>query len=125
MKDAISERSKSKKAERDTVNPESACPEFVCPVCGKPLGRINLPNMESVIEHELSLGEENRIINSRFLLETTFTHLADEKEVVPLEDQHLVTSLIEVEFNGEGVCTKFDILEVHPVKERIDSEKIK
>jgi len=95
----------------------SACKEelkrFVCPVCGKPLDEVNLPDMRSIIEDSLYYVDGVRIVNSQVQLLCDFVHRF-EKEEVTLDEPHGLIGLVNVVFDGLGTCIQFNLVEVYP-----------
>jgi len=85
-----------------------------CPVCGKPLGEDNLPDIGGVIEERLCSEKDVRIVNSEVVLEYDFYHYRNEEEGVAMEDQHPLGSVIKIVFDSSGKCTAFDIVKVCP-----------
>ena len=95
----------------------SACKEepkrFVCPVCGRLLHEVNLPDQESIIEDSLYYVDGVRIINSQVQLLCDFVHRF-EKEGVTLDEPHDLTGLVNVVFDGLGTCIQFNLVKVYP-----------
>ena len=91
-------------------------PKVICPVCGGPLGALNLPCKESVVEEKLYSDGDISIINSRIVVKCEFDHCRNEEDGTSLDDPHLLVSVIDMTFDNQGECTHFAIKEVHPVK---------
>jgi hypothetical protein len=88
---------------------------ITCPVCGKPLGKENLPSIESVILDKIYYHNGIRFVNSKLFMELEFSHYIDEELGVPLEDPHEVQVVVRAEFDSKGTCTTFDIIELRAV----------
>ena len=86
---------------------------FVCPVCGKLLHEVNLPDQESIIEDSLYYVDGFRIVNSQIQLHCDFEHRF-EKEEQTLDEPHGLTGLVNVVFDGLGNCIQFNLVEVYP-----------
>ncbi len=86
---------------------------FVCPVCGKLLHEVNLPDQESIIEDSLYYVDGVRIVNSQVQLLCDFVHRF-EKEEVTLDEPHDLTGLVIAVFDGVGNCIQFNLVEVYP-----------
>ena len=86
---------------------------FVCPVCGKLLHEVNLPDKESIIEDSLYHVDGVRIVNSQVQLLCDFVHRF-EKEEVTLDKPHDLTGLVIAVFDGLGNCIQFNLVEVYP-----------
>jgi len=86
---------------------------FVCPVCGKLLHEVNLPDQKSIIEDSLYYVDGVRIVNSQVQLLCDFVHRF-EKEEVTLDEPHDLVGLVIVVFDGLGNCIQFNLVKVHP-----------
>jgi len=86
---------------------------FICPVCGKSLHEVNLPDQESIIEDSLYYVDGFRIVNSQIQLHCDFEHRF-EKEEQTLDEPHGLTGLVNVVFDGLGNCIQFNLVEVYP-----------
>ena len=87
--------------------------DFICPVCGKLLHEVNLPDQESIIEDSLYYVDGFRIVNSQVQLLCDFVHRF-EKEEVTLDEPHDLTGLVIAVFDGSGNCIQFNLVKVHP-----------
>jgi len=87
--------------------------DFICPVCGKPLHEVNLPDQESIIEDSLYYVEGVRIVNSQVQVLCDFVHRF-EKEEVTMDQPHDLTGLVNVVFDELGTCIQFNLVEVYP-----------
>jgi uncharacterized radical SAM superfamily Fe-S cluster-containing enzyme len=86
---------------------------FVCPVCGKLLHEVNLPDMRSIIEDTLYHVDGVRIVNSQIQLYCDFEHRF-EKEEQTLDEPHGLTGLVNVVFDELGTCIQFNLVKVYP-----------
>jgi len=86
---------------------------FICPVCGKLLHEVNLPDQESIIEDSLYHVGGFRIVNSQIQLHCDFVHRF-EKEEVTMDQPHDLTGLVTAVFDGLGNCIQFNLVEVYP-----------
>ena len=86
--------------------------EFPCPVCGKRLGKRNLPGSKDVIEDGLYSNGNISIVNSTVILECGFPHYYCEEEEATVDEIHDVVAVIKAEFDDKGKCIQFDILEI-------------
>ncbi len=91
-------------------------PRFTCPVCGNPVGELNLPCEESVVNEKLYVDGGISIINSDVVIKCEFDHCRNEEDGTPLDDPHLLVSIITITFDSQGNCTNFAIEEIHPAK---------
>ncbi|MBU7018939.1 MAG: hypothetical protein HXS44_15630 [Theionarchaea archaeon] len=87
--------------------------EFPCPVCGKILGKRNLPGARDVIEDGLYSNGNISIVDSSVVLECRFPHYYCEEEEATVDEIHDVVAVIRVAFDKKGKCALFDILEIH------------
>jgi len=117
MKDKKTEDPRYEETEMEGL--PSACKEepkrLVCPVCGKSLHEVNLPDQESIIEDSLYYVDGVRIVNSQVQLLCDFVHRF-EKEEQTLDEPHDLTGLVNAVFDGLGNCTQFNLVKVHPRK---------
>lgn len=86
--------------------------EFPCPVCGKRLGKRNLPGAKDVVEDGLYSNGNISIVNSTVVLECRFPHYYCEEEDATVDEIHDVVAVIKVAFDDKGKCALFDILEI-------------
>jgi hypothetical protein len=94
----------------------------VCPVCGKELCN-QLPCRESVLGDSLVLTKYIRIVNSEITVECTFYHDHDEAdEDTFLEEPHQLVAVIQMVFDSSGVCTVFDIVDIHVSDSPVESD---
>jgi len=91
-------------------------PKITCPVCGNPLGALNLPCKESVVEESLYSDGNILIVNSDIVIKCEFDHCRNEEDGTSLDDPHLLVSVIDMTFDSQGECTHFAIKEIHPSK---------
>ena len=110
------EDKRKKNTDTDVEAPQHKKTVITCPVCGKPLGDDNLPDVVGVIEERLCSAEDVRIVNSEVILECDFHHYRDEEEGVAMEDQHSLVSVIKTMFDSSGKCIAFDIVAVRPAE---------
>ena len=102
-----------KKKENADIKKDSDNQEFICPVCGKLLGKNNLPTMNAVIEEGIFYqNETDRIINSHVTIEHEFAHFYDEEKGLTMNPTHKLLSVIKTEFDSAGNCIIFEILEI-------------
>jgi hypothetical protein len=87
--------------------------QAVCPVCGKLISEEYLPDVRGFIDERLYYIGDVRI-TSATVLECDFFHFYDEEEDAVLENPHLLTAVVEAEFDHCGTCTAFEIVEIHP-----------
>jgi len=92
-KDTDSGKSEKKDGTEDQDGNLREKKSLVCPVCGKLLHEVNLPDQESIIEDSLYYVDGVRIVNSQ---------------------PHDLTGLVNVVFDGLGTCIQFNLVEVHP-----------
>lgn len=86
--------------------------EFPCPVCGRRLGKRNLPGVKDVIEDGLYSNGNTSIVNSTVVLECQFLHYYCEEEDATVDEIHDVVAIIKIVFDDKGKCVSFDILEI-------------
>ena len=86
----------------------------ICPVCGKIISRVFLPDPQGFIKERLYQSGDVRIVSST-TLKCDFYHFYDEDEDMTLHVPHLLTALVQADFNQKGQCIAFDILEIRPV----------
>lgn len=100
-------------------NDRSAQKEIICPVCGKPLEDYNIPTVEAVVKDELRFlfPFRFRIIDSKPILEYDFAH-ASAEGAEGKKTSHKLTAVIRTEFDSEGNCPVFEIVQVLPGKKR-------
>jgi len=87
--------------------------DFICPVCGKLLHKVNLPDQESIIEDSLYYVDGVCIVNSQVQLLCDFMHRF-EKEGVTLDNPHGLTGLVIAVFDELGNCIQFNLVKVYP-----------
>lgn len=84
---------------------------FICPVCGKPIHYMNLPDVQSVVEERIYFASKMLIANSHVEFHCDFEHYCDE-EGLPMENPHTVYGVIKTVFDSTGRCVKFEVVEV-------------
>ena len=112
-KDTDSGKSEKKDGTEDQDGNLREKKSFVCPVCGKPLHEVNLPDQESIIEDSLYYVSGVRIVNSQVQLYCDFVHRF-EKEEVTLDEPHDLVGLVIAVFDELGTCIQFNLVEVYP-----------
>ena len=80
-----------------------------CPVCKEELDD-QVPDMEGVFGELFYDGEKIRI-TSEVTIEADFCHAFD-KEGFILDEPHPLVASIKAEFDSNGMCTTFDVLEI-------------
>lgn len=85
--------------------------QIVCPVCKKVLHSDNLPDRNSVITENILYGGGIRIVDSEVRILCQFKHRYDEK-CNSLKEPHELIAVILAQFDNEGRCTSFEIVEI-------------
>ena len=88
---------------------------LACPVCGRPLYKGDLVDVESVVEENLYDLGGVRIVDSHVRLECDVEHRFDEKGFT-LDEPHELVVVCDAVFDGLGSCVQFAIAEVVPVE---------
>lgn len=83
---------------------------LVCPVCGEEINVVNLPDKGSVVEDTLDTIEGLRFVGPVVVL-VDFEHQFSDLGV-SLENPHSLVAVTKCDFDGEGRCRSFKIVEV-------------
>lgn len=86
--------------------------QFVCPVCKKVLGSINLPDKETIVDDELYDWFKGRFFQCSTQMRYPLVHGFNEETGSPLADPHTVMMVIEMVFNSVGECIVFGIVDI-------------
>ncbi len=82
----------------------------ICPVCGKEIHEVNLPDVKSVVEDRLAwVGFV--IVDSFVCLLIDCEHRFADRDIA-LDNLHEFTAVVTCEFDSEGVCTHFEVKEI-------------
>ncbi len=83
---------------------------MICPVCGKEIHEVNLPDVKSVVEDRLSwVGFV--IVDSFVCLLVDCEHRFADREIA-LDNLHEFTAVVTCEFNSQGKCIHFEVIEI-------------
>ena len=85
----------------------------ICPVCGKTISQEFLPDPKGFVDERLYQYGGVRIV-SHVILECTFWHFFDEDENMTMPEPHELIATVEANFNRNGKCIAFHILEIRP-----------
>lgn len=88
--------------------------EVMCPVCGKLLGKRNLPDAHAAIEDGLYFTGDVCIVNSQVTLHYDFVHYIDEEEGISVKEPHHITAVIQAAFDDTGRCATFHLVQILP-----------
>ncbi len=83
---------------------------FICPVCGKDIHEVNLPDVKSVVEDRLAWVGFVIVDSSVCLLVDCEHRFADQE--ITLDNLHEFTAVVTCEFDSEGACTHFEVIEI-------------
>ncbi len=83
---------------------------MICPVCRKEVHEVNLPDVKSVVEDRLSwVGFV--IVDSFVRLLVDCEHRFADRDIT-LDNLHEFTAVVTCEFDSEGACTHFEVIEI-------------
>ncbi len=83
---------------------------MMCPVCGKDIHEVNLPDVKSVVEDRLAwVGFV--IVDSFVCLLIDCEHRFADRDIT-LDNVHEFTAVVTCEFDSQGACTHFEVKEI-------------
>ncbi len=80
---------------------------IICPVCGKEIDEVNLPDAKSLVEDSLFLAGLV-VVDSSVCFLIDIEHWHEEAEIT-LENPHELTAVVNCEFDSQGACIHFEV----------------